>query len=124
MGSGSSIPQSLIDAELSKPLDASDVSSFENARAEVLRLRGLLKEYDRVPELVIAVDGSEISDACFAAGLRLRPEKTKAVVVTVVDPSKTDLPPEYKPKTIVEKFETALVSRIPEAKYEHASAFR
>ena len=43
MGAAGSVDKATIDAELAKPADASDVSSAEEAKAEVARLRGLLK---------------------------------------------------------------------------------
>jgi hypothetical protein len=47
MGASASIsaPQQIqIEAELKKPLDASDLPTFEDAKAEIVRLRAAIRE--------------------------------------------------------------------------------
>ena len=55
---------SLVAEESAKPVDASDVSDFDSAKAEVVRLRTLLKE--SVEASAAAAAAASVSDACYS----------------------------------------------------------
>ena len=96
MGSG----QSVLDAEASKPADASDVATYEDARNELMRVRALLRSHADVQQTEEAPldDNNENVDSATAA--------------TAPPPLQDDAPDKAYNENVVSVFRSHVLQRI------------
>ena len=96
MGSG----QSVLDAEASKPADASDVATYEDARNELMRVRALLRSHADVQQSEEAPldDNNENVDSATAA--------------TAPPPLQDDAPDKAYNQNVVSVFRSHVLQRI------------
>ena len=123
MGAGASADR-VIEDELKRPVDASDIESVEAGKAEVVRLRSLIAagiaadHLDEAKKWLVCVDGSEDAQCGFDNAMNLMKASDHITLLHFTDDAKNEyLPDKMKAPSIQEHYGNSLLATIPAERY-------